>query len=82
MAMDCSKRWVLARKTCATDRCNAIDTVSLNHEHNTLQETPDLAHSLEASVAHLTKNRSDLSDNAPYVSKAEGTNYYLGALSR
>ena len=35
-------------------------------------EGPDPAHSLDANVAHSTKIRSNLSDNAPYVSRAEG----------
>ena len=74
-AMDCSGRRVLACIACASDRCNAIDTLWRNHVHNKLIEGPDPAHSLDANLANPTKNRSDLSDNAPYVSRAKGTNF-------
>ena len=73
--MDCSRRRVLAYIACASDHCNAIDTLSRNHVHNKLMEGPDPAHSLDVNVAHSTKNRSDLSDNASYVSRAKGTNF-------
>ena len=73
--MDCSKRRVLACMACASDRCNAIDTLCRNHVHYKLMEGPDLAYSLDANVAHSTERRSDLSDNAPYISKAKGTNF-------
>ena len=69
--MDCSRRRVLACIACVSDRCNAIDTLRRNHVHNKLMEGPHLAHSLDANVAHCIKNRSDLSDNAPYVSRAK-----------
>ena len=62
--MDCSRRRVLACIACASDRCNAIDTLCRNHVHDKLTEGPDPAHSLDANVAQSTKNRSDLSDNA------------------
>ena len=73
--MDCSRRRVLACIACASDRCNAINTLCRNHVHNKLIEGPDSAHSLDANVTHSTKNRSDLSDKAPYVSRAKGTNF-------
>ena len=65
--MDGSRRRVLACIACASGRRNAIDTLCRNHVHNRLTEGPDPAHSLDANVAHSTKNRSDLSDKAPYV---------------
>ena len=65
--MDCSRRRVLECIACASERCNAIDTLCRNHVHNKLTEGPKPAHSLDADVAHTTKNRSDLSDKAPYV---------------
>ena len=40
--------------------------------HNKLMEGPEPADSLDANVAHSTENRSDLLDNAPYVSRAKG----------
>ena len=64
--MDCSRRRILACIACASERCNAIDTLCRNHVHNKLTEGPEPAHSLDADVAHSTKNRSDLSDKAPY----------------
>ena len=42
----------------------------------------DLAHPLDANVAHSTENRSDPSDNAPYFSRAKGANFVLAARSR
>ena len=36
---------------------------------------------LRGYVAHLTKKRSDLSDNAPYVSRAKGANFASGSRS-
>ena len=59
-AMDCSRRRVLACITFASDRCNAIDTLLRNHVHYKLMEGPSPAHSLDANIAHSTKNRSDL----------------------
>ena len=59
--MDCSIRRVLACIACASDRCNAIETLRRNHVHIKLIEGPDPAPSLDAHVAHSTKNRSDLS---------------------
>ena len=53
--MDCSRRRVLAYIPCNSDRCNAIDTLRRNHVHNKLMEGPDLAHSLDANVAHSVK---------------------------
>ena len=70
--MDCSRRRVLACIACASERCNAIDTLCRNHVLNKLTKGLDPTHSLDANVAHSTKNRSDLSDNAPYVSRAKG----------
>ena len=64
--MDCSRRRVLACIACASDRCDAIGTLDRNHVHNMLMEGLDLAHSLDANVNNSTKNRSDLSDYAPY----------------
>ena len=64
MAMDCSRRRVLACIACASDRCNAIHTLSRNHVHNKLMEGPNPPHFLDANVAHSAKNRSDLSNNA------------------
>ena len=55
--MDCSRRKALACIACASDRCNAINTLRRNHVHNKLMEGPDPAQSLDASVAHSTKNR-------------------------
>ena len=72
--MDCSGRTVLECIACASNRCNAIDTLRRNHVHNKLMEVPDPTHSLD--VAHSTENRSDLSDNAPYVSRAKDTVVY------
>ena len=68
--MDCSTRRVLACIACASDRWNAIDTLCRNHVHNKLMEGLDRAHSLDANVVHSTKIRSDLSDNATFISKA------------
>ena len=62
--MDCSRRRVLECIACASERCNAIDTLCRNHVHNKLTEAPEPAHSRDADVAHSTKNRSDLSDKA------------------
>ena len=45
-------------------------------------EGPDPPHSLNVNVAHSTENRSDLSDNAPYVSKAKGSHFVPIARSR
>ena len=73
--MDCSRRIVLECIACASERCNAIDTLSRNHVHNKLTEGPETAQSLDADVAHSTKNRSDLSDKTPYVSRAKCTNF-------
>ena len=58
--MACSRRRILACIACVSERCNAIDTLCRNHVHNKLTEGPDPAHSLDADVAHSTKNRSDL----------------------
>ena len=80
--MDCSRRRVLACIACASDRCNAIDTLRGNHVQNKLIEGIDPAHSLDADVAHSTKNRSELSDNALYVSRKKGTNFVVTARSR
>ena len=52
--------------------------------HNKLMEGPKSADYLDAKVAHSTKNRSDLKDNASYVSRAKGNNFVpvvLGPLS-
>ena len=73
--MDCSRRRVLECIACASERCNAIDTRCRNHVHNKLTEGPEPAHSLDAVVAHSTKNRSDLPDKASYVPRAKGTNF-------
>ena len=81
-AMDCSTHRVLACIACASDRCNTIDTLLRNNVRNKLLEGPDPAHSLDANVAHSTKNRSDLSHNAQYVSRAKGTNFVPDARSR
>ena len=81
-AMDCPLRRIRACMACASDRSNAIDIVWWNHVHNKLMEGPHPAHSLDANVAHSTNNRSDLSDNAPYVSRAKGTNFVSAARSR
>ena len=43
--MDCSRRRVLACIACASDRCNAIDTLWRNHVHSKLMDGPDPAHS-------------------------------------
>ena len=58
----------------ANDRCYAIDTLWRNHVDNELIEG-FILHTLEANVAHLTKKRSDLLDDAPYVSSA-GAQYF------
>ena len=76
--MDCSRRSVLACIACASDRCNAIETLSRNHVHNKLIEGPHPAHSLDANVAHLT----DLSNNAPYVTREKRIKFVRGAQSR
>ena len=44
-------RGVLARIACASDRRDAIDTLSRNHVHHELMEGPDPEHSLDANVA-------------------------------
>ena len=80
--MYCSRRRVLACAAYARDRCNGIDTLHRNHVHNKLTEGRDPAHSLDANVTHSTKNRSDLSDNASYVSRAKGTNFVPAARFR
>ena len=59
-AMDCSRHRVLACIACASDRCNAIETLRWNHGHNKLVEGPDSAHSLDANVAHSTKKHLSL----------------------
>ena len=74
-----SKLGVLACIACARDHCNGIDTLYRNYVHNKLTVGPDLAHSLDANVAHSAKNRSDLSDNAVYVSRSKGTNIVLAS---
>ena len=51
--MGCFRRGVLACIACASDYCNAIDT--RNCVHNKRMEGPNLAHSLDAYVAHSTK---------------------------
>ena len=79
--MDCSRRRALACIACASNRCNAIDTISRNHVHNKLTKGPDHKLSLDATVAHYTKNRSHLLENASYVSKAKSTNFALTARS-
>ena len=43
---------VIACIACASDRCNAIETLGRNHVHNKLIQGLDLAHSLDANVAH------------------------------
>ena len=70
--MACSKRRVLVCIACASEPCNAIDTLCRNHVHNKLTEGLDLAYSLDADVAPSTKYQSD---KAPYVSKAKDTNF-------
>ena len=44
--MDCSRRRVLACIACASERCNAIDTLCRNHVHNKLTEGLGPEHSL------------------------------------
>ena len=80
--MNCSRRRVLACIACASDRSNAIDTLRRHHVHNKLMEAPDPAHSRDANVAHSTKNRSDLSDNAPYIPRAKGTKIFPATRTR
>ena len=70
--MDCSRRRVLACIACASDRCDAIDTLCRNHMHNKLMGHGP-AHSLDANVAHSPKKRSDLKHNASYVSRANSS---------
>ena len=73
--MDCSIRLVLACIACAGESCNAIYTLLWDDVHNKLMEGHDPPHSLDANVAHSTKNRSDLLYNAPYVLKVKGTHF-------
>ena len=70
-AIDCSRCRVLVCIACASDRCNAIDTLWRNHVHNKLMTGPEPEDSLDAKVAHWTKNRSDPSDNAPHRPKSK-----------
>ena len=65
-AMDCSRRRVLACIACASDRCNAIDTIRRNHVHNKLMEGLDHAHSLDANVADSTKSGRHTSPFPPF----------------
>lgn len=53
---------------CANDHCNAIDTLYM------LVEGPHPAHPLETKYAHSNYQRSNLIDNALYVTRAKGTN--------
>ena len=76
-AMYCSRRRVPTCIACASDRCNAIDTLCRNHVHNKLMKGLDPAHSLDANVAHSTEKSTYLLENAPYVSKAKGTNFIV-----
>ena len=39
-----------------SDRYDAIDTLKREHVHNKLIEGPDRTHSLDAKIAHSTKN--------------------------
>ena len=45
--------------------------------HNKQMEGPEPAHSLDANVALSTKNRSDLSDNAPYVNQNVNADWFV-----
>ena len=74
--MDCSRCRVLACIACISDHCNAIDTLCRNHVHNKLVEGLHPPHPLELT-SHTTQKRSGLSDNAPYSSKEEGTNFAI-----
>ena len=54
------------------------------YQHKTYLECSVNGPKVCSNVAHTTKNRSDLSDNAPYVSRAKGTNlmvFFLGGMS-
>ena len=55
--MDCSRHRVLACIACASDCCNATDTLCRNYAHNKLTESSDRAHSLDANVAHSSKKK-------------------------
>ena len=55
-AMDCFRRRILACIACASNRCNAIETLYENHVRNKLVEGPDL-HTLYMLTSHtLPKN--------------------------
>ena len=64
--MDCSRRRVLECIACASERCNAIDTLCRNHVHNKLTEGPEPAHSLDANVVELVCQGTETADSASH----------------
>ena len=64
------------------DRRSATDIVGWTHVDKELIMGFDLAHSLEAAIAHPIKNRLDLTPIAPYVLSAKGTNSVPSARCR
>ena len=71
-AMDCSGRRVVACIAYGGDRRDAVNNLRRNHVHSKLIEGLGPAHSLDAKVAHSTKQRSDQFDDALHVSEGHG----------
>ena len=75
--MDCSRCRVLECIACASERCNAIDTLCRNHVRDKLTEGPEPAHSLSLNKHTLETTKKSARIVTVTLTRTRNTDTYI-----